>query len=150
MTPTPTDQRPATQLRSYPLGLTGIDDDGLVEGLAYDTDEAKPRPLTAPRDAAFFANLARYPTPRLARPCRKIVFSFRSKDQGWTTQPDARGTYASSWTWFEAGLERFDAEQDCEFVWSRACPWWRRRRRRPTREGSRERGGGGVAWACTG
>ncbi|ODA83173.1 hypothetical protein RJ55_01684 [Drechmeria coniospora] len=102
-------------LRSYPLGLTGIDGArNLVEELAYDTNEAKPLPLSEEHDRLFFAKLVRYPTPRLANPCRKIVFSLRSRDQGYGGQVGARGTYRAAWTWFEAGLERFDATQDCD------------------------------------
>ncbi|UNI13589.1 hypothetical protein JDV02_000317 [Purpureocillium takamizusanense] len=102
-------------LRSFPLGLTGIAaDKALVEELAYDTNEAKPRPLAKEHEPAYFARLANYPTPRLARPCRRIVFSIRGKDQGWVSQPDSQGTFDASWTWYEAGLERFDADQDCD------------------------------------
>jgi hypothetical protein len=44
----------------------------------------------------------------LYSPCRKIVFTITSHDQGWGGDYDDRGTYRGSWTWFEAGLERFD------------------------------------------
>ncbi|KAJ6447007.1 ankyrin repeat protein [Purpureocillium lavendulum] len=102
-------------LRSFPLGLTGITaDKSLAEELAYDTNESKPQPLAKDRESSYFAMLANYPTPRLARPCRKVVFSIRGKDQGWVTSPDSRDTYSGSWTWYEAGLERFDATQDCD------------------------------------
>ncbi|PHH88683.1 hypothetical protein CDD83_7213 [Cordyceps sp. RAO-2017] len=102
-------------IRSYPLGLTAIHgDQDLAEELAYDTSEALPRPLDKERDGHFFAKLANYPTPRLVHPCRKIVFSIRSHDQGFGGEPGTRETYNSSWTWFEAGLERFDASQICD------------------------------------
>ncbi|POR35469.1 Uncharacterized protein TPAR_04337 [Tolypocladium paradoxum] len=101
-------------IRSYPLGLTGIDGDkNLAEELAYDTNEAKPLPLTKEHEPRFFASLADYPTPRLARPARKVVFSIRAKDQGWAGSVH-REAYEGSFTWFEAGLERFDADQDCD------------------------------------
>lgn len=32
----------------------------------------------------------------------------RSRDQGWGGHPNDRGSYRGSWTWFEAGKERFD------------------------------------------
>ncbi|KAM4063711.1 Ankyrin repeat protein [Hirsutella rhossiliensis] len=102
-------------LRSLPLGLTTIHgDQNLAEELTYDSNEAKPLPLETEHDGVFFARLANYPTPRLVNPCRKIVFSIRSHDQGWGGQPENRDTYKSSWTWFEAGLERFDATQNCD------------------------------------
>ncbi|KND89120.1 hypothetical protein TOPH_06154 [Tolypocladium ophioglossoides CBS 100239] len=102
-------------IRSYPLGLTGIDGDkNLAEELAYDTNEAKPLPLSKEHEPKFSSRLADYPTPRLARPTRRVVFSIRSKDQGWTSGNSTRGSYDGSFTWFEAGLERFDADQDCD------------------------------------
>ncbi|PHH81796.1 hypothetical protein CDD82_7838 [Ophiocordyceps australis] len=104
-------------LRSYPLGLTSItgkDSANIAEELAYDCNEAKPLPLAREHEPQFFARLVDYPTPRLLHPCRKIVFTIRSHDQGWGGDADTQGTYRSSWTWFEAGLERFDASQMCD------------------------------------
>ncbi|PHH66628.1 hypothetical protein CDD81_6465 [Ophiocordyceps australis] len=104
-------------LRSCPLGLTSITGRGstqIAEELAYDCSEAKPLPLEREHEPQFFARLVDYPTPRLLHPCRKIVFTLRSHDQGWGGDQDARGTYRASWTWFEAGLERFDASQTCD------------------------------------
>ncbi len=43
----------------------------------------------------------------LAQPCRRIVFTTKSHDQGWGGNPADGGTYNGSWTWFEAGLERW-------------------------------------------
>ncbi|KAF4956926.1 hypothetical protein FSARC_11443 [Fusarium sarcochroum] len=102
-------------LRSFPVGLTGIQGtDELAEILAYDLNEAKPRPLKKEHEPAYFAKLPDYPTPKLLHPVRKVVFSIRSKDQGWGGEPDNRHTYNGAWTWFEAGLERFDADQTCD------------------------------------
>lgn len=95
------------------MGIGG--EKALSEVLAYDINEAKPHPLTSEHDPAYFAKLAKYPTPGLVNPVRKIVFTIKSKDQGWGGEPGTRHTYKSSWTWFEAGLERFDANQKCEF-----------------------------------
>lgn len=47
-------------------------------------------------------------------PCRKIVFTFQSRDQGWGGDPGCPGTYKGSYTWFDVGHERFvvlDGEQ---------------------------------------
>ncbi|KAK7433327.1 hypothetical protein QQZ08_000266 [Neonectria magnoliae] len=102
-------------LRSYPVGLTGLPDKkDLAEELAWDTNEAKPQPLGREHDAQFFEKLPNYPTPKLVSPVRKIVFSIRSADQGWGGERGNRGTYKGSSTWFEAGLERFDADQACD------------------------------------
>ncbi|KAG5755221.1 hypothetical protein H9Q69_008676 [Fusarium xylarioides] len=102
-------------LRSFPVGLTGIQGKkALAEVLAYNLNEAKPAPLKTEHDASYFAKLADYPTPKLLHPVRKVVFTIRSKDQGWGGEPDNRHTYNGAWTWFEAGLEKFDAEQTCD------------------------------------
>ncbi|KAJ3523934.1 hypothetical protein NM208_g12259 [Fusarium decemcellulare] len=103
-------------LRSFPVGLTGIQGKkDLAEVLAYDTNEAKPQPLGKEHEPSYFAKLADYPTPKLLHPVRKVVFSMRSKDQGFGgDDPENRHTFRGSWTWFEAGLEKFDADQVCD------------------------------------
>lgn len=104
-------------LRSYPVGLTGLQGrQALAEILAYDMTEAKPQKLEKEHEKDYFEALANYPTPRLQYPVRKVVFTIRSHDQGWCSEPENRGTFNGSWTWFEAGLERFDAEQICDPV----------------------------------
>ena len=45
---------------------------------------------------------------RVINTLRNLVYSFRGHDQGWSSYPQSHGTYAGSWTWFEAGLTRFD------------------------------------------
>jgi hypothetical protein len=86
----------------------------LSKELAYDTHEARPLPKGSDCAANYFAKLAKYPTPRLVNPVRKVVFKIKSHDQGWGGDPDAKGTYKASWTWFDAGLERFDAALTCK------------------------------------
>ena len=44
---------------------------------------------------------------RAIKKLRKVVYFFRGHDQGWSSYPQYHGTYAASWTWFEAGLARF-------------------------------------------
>lgn len=48
----------------------------------------------------------------LENPCRKIVFKITSNDQGWGGNHGERGSYKGSWTWFDAGLERFEAKTE--------------------------------------
>lgn len=81
---------------------------------AYKVTEARPLPLNLEHDAPFFNRLASYPTPRLVYPVRKIVFTIKSKGKEWGRSRE-REAGASSWTWFEVGLERFDATQTCGF-----------------------------------
>lgn len=105
------------QLRSLPIGLIELDNhDTLTQELAYDTKEAKPRPLKKEHDQSVYQQIANHPTPKLTNPVRKVVFSIKAHDQGWSTHAgEKKGTYEGSWTWFEAGKEQFDAEQQCEF-----------------------------------
>lgn len=96
------------QLRSKPLGLikrSHYDD-------RYYTLSPAP-PLKLSDDGEYplsqFQEWIRSPTSAVQRPCRKIVFTIQSHDQGWAHNArNDRGTYRGSWTWFEAGLERFD------------------------------------------
>ncbi|KKA30884.1 hypothetical protein TD95_004541 [Thielaviopsis punctulata] len=49
--------------------------------------------------------------PSLMHPVRKLVFTIRSRDQGWSSGPaDHSNPYGHSWTWFDVGLERFSAD----------------------------------------
>ncbi|RYP40585.1 hypothetical protein DL767_001585 [Monosporascus sp. MG133] len=52
--------------------------------------------------------LADDPVPSLEHPVRKVVFDIVSRDQGWGGERESHGTYNHSYTWFDAGLERFD------------------------------------------
>lgn len=45
---------------------------------------------------------------RAIKKLRKVVYFFRGQDQGWSSYPQHHGTYIDSWTWFEAGLARFE------------------------------------------
>jgi hypothetical protein len=53
-------------------------------------------------------------TPRGEFPCRKIVFTIKSHDQGWGGPPGCRGTYKGSSTWFDVGLETLSAIRDSQ------------------------------------
>jgi hypothetical protein len=50
--------------------------------------------------------------PRGEFPCRKIVFTIKSHDQGWGGPAGCRGTYKGSSTWFDVGLETLSATRD--------------------------------------
>lgn len=103
-------------LRSYPLGLVDAGARQNANDQPYTTALPTPRPLGESLDASFFAKSAKYPVPRITHPARKVVFSFRSQDQGWvTSSDDAEDPYSKSWTWFDAGLEKFDASGAGEF-----------------------------------
>ncbi|KAK2048784.1 hypothetical protein LZ31DRAFT_515589 [Colletotrichum somersetense] len=65
----------------------------------------------APRE--YFVGSMERP-PMLTHPVRKIVFKIRSRDQGWGGGFADRGTYRGSWSWFEAGLEKFDKDRKCD------------------------------------
>lgn len=77
------------------------------------------RPLQKPFSLEAWQRATGSPDEFLEHPCRKIVFSMRSRDQGWSGDRANHGTYKASWTWFDAGLERLDAvvgedEKECK------------------------------------
>jgi hypothetical protein len=65
--------------------------------------------VQTPYSLEVFQKATGSPEPLLEHPCRKIVFTIRSHDQGWGGENTDHGSYRSSWTWFDAGLEKFDA-----------------------------------------
>lgn len=50
---------------------------------------------------------------RLDQPCRKIVFTIISRDQGWANRIRSGNPFEESHTWFEVGLERFEKDDYC-------------------------------------
>jgi hypothetical protein len=50
--------------------------------------------------------------PRGEVPCKKIVFTIKSHDQGWGGPAGCRGTYKGSSTWFDVGLETLSGTRD--------------------------------------
>jgi hypothetical protein len=82
--------------------------------LSYERHESRPLPLSTECTRDFFEKNVKNVHPDLEFPVRKIVFTIKSHDQGWASGgPGTKGGYHDSWTWFEAGLERFD-QQECE------------------------------------
>ena len=107
------------QLRTGPIGLS----QWTPARPALWTSEAKPRRDNPDPDAntgseyprSTLLALADEPAPELEHPVRKIVFDIESHDQGFSSHhPESRGTYNHSYTWFDAGLERFDPSIECE------------------------------------
>ncbi|KAL2150194.1 hypothetical protein VTH82DRAFT_7870 [Thermothelomyces myriococcoides] len=74
-----------------------------------DTSVRYPRPQPPGQEFSVndFQELLASPISLLAHPCRRIVFTIRSHDQGWGGGWGDQGTFNRSWTWFEAGLERW-------------------------------------------
>lgn len=79
---------------------------------SYQTMEPQPWPESyqAPAEASeeVFKNWDLLSQTRGEHPCRKIVFTIKSRDQGWGGGA-SRGTYNNSFTWFDAGLEKVSA-----------------------------------------
>ncbi|KAK1763564.1 hypothetical protein QBC33DRAFT_549332 [Phialemonium atrogriseum] len=93
--------------RSQPLGFArhpaGADPQAWAE------EEPKPIQLQKEHPREKLQDLAKCPLTLVEHPCRKIVFTIHSRDQGWGGNVQDHGTYKSSFTWFDAGLERFEA-----------------------------------------
>ncbi|KAK1701181.1 hypothetical protein BDP55DRAFT_625426 [Colletotrichum godetiae] len=74
---------------------------------------SRPTEVVSGPPREYFTGSMKAP-PTLTHPVRKIVFKLRSKDQGWGGGHGDRGSYRGSWSWFEAGLEKFDKERTCD------------------------------------
>lgn len=96
--------------------MIGDEDGGFSRG-NYQTEGIAARPVEEEYDRKFFQQLIRN-TSIHSNPVRKIVFRIRSHDQGWTTD-ERTGPFIDAKTWFEAGLERFDASHECKFNFPR-------------------------------
>ncbi|KAL8396350.1 hypothetical protein RB596_009958 [Gaeumannomyces avenae] len=97
-------------LRTVPLGLfkqVNPDAD------RYKTEEAKLLYLSSEHPVEQFHKWIGSPSHTVQHPCRKVVFTITSRDQGWGGMHGDQNTYRHSWTWFEAGLERIDASGEC-------------------------------------
>lgn len=98
------------QIRTPPIGFRK------PPGRRYTTDRTltRPVPYTDGCEPNDFVENLRGAFPELLHPVRKIVFTVESRDQGWSSR-ERSGQYINSWTWFEAGLERFDPEDSCKY-----------------------------------
>jgi hypothetical protein len=99
------------QLRSLPLGfIPGPDSESRGFGNLYNLTNPRPwkYPSQVQKDVSdqVISQLRSKFQPRGDHPCRKIVFTIRSHDQGWANDVENRGTYNASFTWFDIGLEK--------------------------------------------
>ncbi|KAK0730317.1 hypothetical protein B0H67DRAFT_477457 [Lasiosphaeris hirsuta] len=95
-------------LRSVPLGFPRWPPRERAESHHPPTP---PKPVGDEFPVETFQELIASPVPTLAHPCRKIVFTIQSRDQGWSGERQYHGTYNGSWTWFEAGIERWSRDE---------------------------------------
>ncbi|KAI0521591.1 hypothetical protein F5B22DRAFT_634494 [Xylaria bambusicola] len=91
-------------LRTEPLGLSTWHSDDKERWLKA----APARKLGEEYPREELERFVEGPPSTLDQPCRKIVFDIVSRDQGWSHDVDTHGTFKSSWTWFDAGIDRFD------------------------------------------
>jgi hypothetical protein len=97
-------------LRSLPVGFIKLPSEeprfNTIENLPIDR-------LRREQPLEWFQRMSR--VEQLQKPARKVVFTIKSKDQGWGGDHNDHGTYNGSWTWFDAGIERFDADAECMY-----------------------------------
>ncbi|KAI1203489.1 hypothetical protein F5X97DRAFT_283117 [Nemania serpens] len=91
-------------LRTEPLGLTAWHSSDPDRWQAA----APPRKLDEEYPRKELEGFVEGPLSTLEHPFRKIVFDIVSRDQGWGGDIASHHTYQSSWTWFDAGIDRFD------------------------------------------
>ncbi|KAI1434821.1 hypothetical protein GGR50DRAFT_377946 [Xylaria sp. CBS 124048] len=98
-------------LRTEPLGLTAWQSSNDTRALWL--KQAPPRKLVEEYSRKEFENFIDGPLLGLAHPFRKVVFDIVSRDQGWGGGGASRNSFRSSWTWFDAGIDRFDKGHTC-------------------------------------
>ncbi|KAI1108726.1 hypothetical protein F5Y14DRAFT_435225 [Nemania sp. NC0429] len=91
-------------LRTEPLGLTAWHPDDYDRWQAA----APPHKLVEEYPRKELERFVEGPPSTLEHPFRKIVFDIVSRDQGWGGNIASHHTYQESWTWFDAGIDRFD------------------------------------------
>ncbi|KAF9033750.1 hypothetical protein BDZ89DRAFT_1062848 [Hymenopellis radicata] len=69
----------------------------------------------SPYPTAEWCYLVSPRVPSHAKFVKAITIQTESCDQGWGGEPEHRGTYNGSWTWFEAAIIRSDDD---------SIPWW--------------------------
>ncbi|RKF58725.1 hypothetical protein GcC1_181034 [Golovinomyces cichoracearum] len=99
-------------LRSYPLAFIPKDHDLAdlsFQGRSFPTSSPNPGPegddYSHELTKLYVQRWAEESRVRGSHPCRKIVFTIESHDQGWGGIPNSRGTYEDSFTWFDVGKE---------------------------------------------
>jgi hypothetical protein len=98
------------------------DDDSSSRDERFSTIIPHPLPVFKEFDRDFFQQTIKNAST-FSNPARKIVFRIRSHDQGWTTD-DVPGPFTAAKTWFDAGIERFDASHSGEYLFPLAvCQW---------------------------
>ncbi|MCJ1465745.1 hypothetical protein MMC07_004364 [Pseudocyphellaria aurata] len=77
--------------------------------MTWNDNIIEPTPVPYTEDSRI---LLRTPplTARSVSLLRKVVFTMRSHDQGWSSYPTNHGTYENTWTWFDAAVETKSVE----------------------------------------
>jgi hypothetical protein len=121
------------QLRSYPLGYLPKKHDRTRCLMRAESNQnyltIKPEPWQKSEDFPgsttedICQHWVRDAAIRGEYPCRKIVFTLKSHDQGWGGDRRHKGTYNGSYTWFEVGKEKMTAFRDSQLPpFSSSCP----------------------------
>jgi hypothetical protein len=112
------------QLRSYPLGYLPKEHDRTRCLMRAESTlnylMIKPEPWKKSEDFPgsttedICKHWVRDAAIRGEYPCRKIVFTIKSHDQGWGGDRRHKGSYNGSYTWFEVGKEKMTAFRDSQ------------------------------------
>ncbi|CAK7235730.1 hypothetical protein SCUCBS95973_009365 [Sporothrix curviconia] len=102
-------------------GSTTTNNSGEAARKAYTLQEPEPVPLEEEAvggDCCSADDIRQWlpagQAPLLEHPCRKIVFTIVSHDQGWANNAHRGDRYKGSYTWFDVGLERYGWRKGAE------------------------------------
>jgi hypothetical protein len=106
------------QLRTFPLGyLPATTENGVpvIPPRSYPTKanvahEIESSDVVRSKTSDIFSLWKAQSLTHLDNPCRKVVFTIKSRDQGWGSERRPHhGIYEHAYSWFDIGLERFQA-----------------------------------------
>ncbi|KAI1337144.1 hypothetical protein F5Y15DRAFT_391551 [Xylariaceae sp. FL0016] len=105
-------------LRTEPIGLTQWHADNPERW----RQQAAPRHLEEEYTREELEHLIEGPKSTLEHPIRKVVFQITSRDQGHGGNHEDHNTFRHSFTWFDAGIDRFDKTHQVDATMSSEAP----------------------------
>jgi hypothetical protein len=119
------------KLRTFPLGYYPATSNSNARKIPYKDYLLKtnvPHTIKSSRalqltTSDVLSQWKQHASTRFENPIRKVVFTIKSRDQGWGSERRAHhGIYEHAWSWFDVGLERFQAVDMDKFTRENLVP----------------------------